>query len=274
MNALCYVNGHIQPVSEGGIDVTDLGLQRGYGVFDYVPTCNGKLFHFADHLARLHRSAAALHLKLPIPDDKITSIADRLIAGSALERPALRLILTGGDAHAQPLFAQPNFIMIAENSRAYPDDAYKLGVELIAIYYQRELPHVKSINYLNALRLEPLRQEKGAFGILYHSQHGITECPRSNFFIFRGDTLVTPKDNVLLGITRKVVLELIQDHFSIEERAIAFDELEAADEAFITSSTKGAMPVVRIDDLNIGDGSVGPRTKTIIDLFTVYAEAY
>jgi branched-chain amino acid aminotransferase len=274
MNALCYVNGQIQPASEGTIGVADLGLQRGYGVFDFVPTCNGKLFHLADHLARLHRSAAALHLTLPIPDHEITDIANRLIAGSELERPALRLILTGGEAHAQPAFAHPNFVMITENSRAYPDEAYTQGVKLIAIHYQRELPHIKSINYLNAIRLEPLRQERGAFGILYHSHYGITECPRSNFFIFRGNTLVTPGEHILHGITRQVVLQLVRDHFSIEERAIEFEELEAADEAFITSSTKGAMPVARVDDLDIGDGSVGPHTKTIMDLFTAYAEAY
>lgn len=274
MKPLCYVNGKIQPADEGAIGVSDLGLQRGYGVFDYVPSCNGKLFHLADHLARLHHSAAALYLQLPIPDDEITQIAEHMIAGSEVRRPALRLILTGGDAHAQPALAHPNFIMIVEELPGYPEDLYIHGTKLTAVPYQRELADIKSINYLNAIRLEPLRREKKAFDILYHSQHGITECPRSNFFLFRGDTLVTAKDNVLYGITRKVILQLARDHFAIEERPIEFDELEVADEAFTTSSTKGAMPVVRVDDLTIGDGLVGRRTKKLMDLFATYTEAY
>jgi D-alanine transaminase/branched-chain amino acid aminotransferase len=274
MKALCYVNGQIGSAAEAVIGVADLGLQRGYGVFDYVPTCNGKLFHFADHLARLHRSAAELRLELPMPDAEITHLANRLIADSDLERPALRLILTGGYSYVLPALAHPNFIVIAEESSTYPNDVYSSGAGLIAVCYQRQLPHVKSLDYLNAIRLEPLRREKGAFGILYHSHHGITECPRSNFFMFRGDTLLTPRDNVLHGITRKVILQLAKDHFAVEQRAIGFDELEAADEAFITSSTKGAIPVVRVDDLEIGDGSVGPRTKTIMACFAAYREAY
>ena len=162
MEPLCYVNGRIQPTKESTVGVTDLGLQRGYGVFDYVPTCNGKLFHLADHLARLHHSAAALYLELPIPDDEITHIANQLIAGSELRRPALRLILTGGDAHTQPMLAQPNFIMIIEELPTYPEDVYIHGTTLTTVQYQRELAEVKSINYLNAIRLEPLKQQTWA----------------------------------------------------------------------------------------------------------------
>jgi D-alanine transaminase/branched-chain amino acid aminotransferase len=274
MKALCFVNGQIVPASEASIGVADLGLQRGYGVFDYARTVKGKLFHFADHLARFRRSAAELHLEPPMSDDGMTKIAERLVGESELERPAIRLILTGGYAYVSPAFAHPNFIMIAEELATYPSDVYAHGAKLTAVRYQRELAHVKSINYLNSIRLEPLKQEKRAFDILYHSQHGITECPRSNFFIFRGDTLVTPRDHVLDGVTRKLVLQLARERFSIQERAIRFDELFAADEAFITSTSKGALPVVRIDDIEIGDGSVGARTKTIMDRYAAHLDQY
>ena len=274
MKALCYVNGQIQSASDASIGVADLGLQRGYGAFDYGRTCNGKLFHFDDNLTRLRRSASELHLKLPIPDAESTEIANQLIRESELKTPAVRLILTGGYSYSSPAFEHPNFIMIAEELPTYPSEVYTHGAKLITVQYQRELPHVKSINYINAIRLDPLKREKRAFDILYHSQHGVTECPRNNFFIFRRDTLVTPKDHVLQGITRKLVLRLARDQFPIEERAISFGELDAADEAFVTSTSKCVIPTVRIDDLDIGSGSVGARTKTIMRLFADYTDGY
>jgi D-alanine transaminase/branched-chain amino acid aminotransferase len=243
-------------------------------VFDYGRTYHGKLFHFDDNLARLRRSASELHLKLPLSDEEITEIAYQLITESELETPAVRLILTGGYSYSSPAFEHPNFIIIAEELATYPNDVYTRGAKLITVQYQRELPHVKSINYLNAIRLDPLKRKKRAFDILYHSQNGVTECPRNNFFIFRGNTLVTPKDHVLHGITRKLVLQLARDQFPVEERAISLSELDAADEAFITSTSKCVIPVVRIDDAHIGNGSVGSRTETIMRLFANYADGY
>lgn len=274
MKALCYVNGQIQSAGDASIGVADLGLQRGYGVFDYGRTCHGKLFHFDDNLARFRRSASELHLKLPISDEEITEIANQLIEGSELKTPAVRLILTGGYSYSSPAFEHPNFIIIAEELPTYPSEVYTHGAKLITVQYQRELPHVKSLNYLNSIRLDPLKREKRAFDILYHSQNGVTECPRSNFFIFRGDTLVTPKDHVLHGITRKLVLQLAGDQFPIEEQAVSFGELEAADEAFVTSTSKCVLPIVRIDDSDVGNGSVGARTKTIMRLFANYTDGY
>ena len=274
MNNYCYVNGEIKPANEGVIGITDLALQRGYGVFDYGRTYNGKLFHFDDNLERLRQSSSALHLKLPLSDQEIREIAVRLIQESNLKTPAIRLILTGGPSNSSPLLEHPNFIIIAEELPTYPGDLYLHGANLITVEYQRELPHVKSINYLNAIRLEPLKREKRAFDILYHSQNGITECPRNNFFAFLGDTLVTPSEHVLHGITRKLILQLAGNHFQVEERTLGLNELEGADEAFVTSTSKRVLPVTKIDDRGVGDGKVGERTKKIMQLFDEYTASY
>lgn len=274
MNNFCYVNGEIKPANEGGIGITDLALQRGYGVFDYGRTYNDKLFHFDDNLERLRRSASALHLKLPLSDQEIREIAVKLIKESDLQTPAIRLILTGGYSDSSPLLEHPNFIIIAEELPTYPPDVYSYGAKVITVEYQREIPHVKSINYLNAIRLEPLKREKKAFDILYHSKNGITECPRNNFFAFFGDTLVTPSDHILHGITRKLVLQLAGNHFWVEERTLGLNELDGADEAFITSTSKRVLPITRIDDKEVGDGVVGERTKKIMQLFDAYTAGY
>jgi branched-subunit amino acid aminotransferase/4-amino-4-deoxychorismate lyase len=274
MKHYCYVNGEIKSTSDAVIGVSDLALQRGYGVFDFARTYNGKLFHFNDHIDRLKHSAAALHLRLPISDSEIYKISEQLIKDSKLERPSVRFILTGGCASAAYLFEDPNFIIVAEELPTYPEEVYTKGAKLITVEYQRELPHVKSINYLNAVRLEPLKRERHAFDILYYSKNGVTECPRSNFFMFKNDTLVTPAFHILYGITRKIVLKLAKDHFSIEERLIPVDEINNVDEAFITSTSKGIVPIIKIDDFEINGGVIGDRTKMVIKLFNEYTRGY
>jgi branched-chain amino acid aminotransferase len=274
MNSLCFLNGNIVPKSHARIGVDDLGLQRGYAVFDYVRTYKGKLFHFDDYLERLRKSASALHLELPYSDEKIVEITTQLIGESDLKNPAIRLILTGGKAQEPTGFDQPNFLIITEELPYHPSELYIYGGKLITFEYQRELPHVKTTNYLNSIRLDPLKREKGAFNMLYYYQNRVTECPRDNFFIFVGDTLITPKDDLLLGITRKHILRLSRKLFSVEERQVSVKELDTADEAFITSTSKGVIPVVQIDDHKIGSGWAGERTKTIMRLFQDYMESY
>lgn len=274
MNSLCFVNGKIVHKSHARIGVDDLGLQRGYAVFDYVRTYNGKLFHFPDYLERLRKSASALHLELPYPDEEIIEITTRLIGESDLKDPAIRLILTGGKAREPAGFDQPNFIIITEELPYHPSELYIYGAKLITLEYQRELPHVKTTNYLNSIRLDALKREKGAFNMLYYYRNRVTECPRDNFFMFVEDTLITPRDGVLQGITRKQILRLSREHFTVEEREVSLQELSSADEAFTTSTSKGVIPIVQIDDHKIGTGSAGERTKTIMGLFQDYMESY
>lgn len=274
MKTYCYINGNTATVAESSIGVTDLALQRGYGVFDYIGSYKGSLFRFKDHYERFKFSSGQLHLLVPLSESKMKKVGMQLLEMSELKRPALRMILTGGYSEIKPLLSKPNLIMIAEELPVYPTDIYQSGAKLITVNYQRELPNVKTINYLNTFRLNELKADKGAFDVLYYSDNGITECPRNNFFIFRNNKLITPKDFILLGITRKVVLELAKRYFTVEERKIAPDELQNADEAFITSTTSGIIPVVKIDHNSVGQGVVGDNTKKIMQLFNDYTKNY
>lgn len=274
MERVCFVNERICPVSEACVGVSDLGLQRGYAVFDFVRLCNGKLFHIEEHLTRLRNSAAALQLNLSHSDAEIIARATELIAQSNLKNPAVRFLLTGGYASWSVTDAQPNFIIIPEELPNYPPNVYENGGKLILVEYQRELPLVKTTNYVNAIRLDNLKHQKGAIDLLYHADNFISECPRSNFFIFAGDTLVTPKENVLRGITRMLLLRLAREYFSISERSVSLDDLRSADEAFITATSKRVIPIVQIDDQKIGAGSVGERTKTVMQIFEDYNKDY
>lgn len=274
MNQICFVDGKILRGDEACVPVDDLGLQRGYAVFDYARVYKGKPFHIGDHLARFRRSAAALHLTVPRSDAEIIDIARTLVGELGLEDQGIRMILTGGSSHAPTLLENARLIVIAEELPRYPAVVYEKGVKLVTCEFERDLPYVKTTNYVTAFRLTSFKKEKGAFEILYSWQGKLLECARDNFFIFRGDTLVTAKNDVLDGITRKVVLEVVRGRFAVEERDLYATELETADEAFLASTSKQVVPVVKVDDRRIGNGSPGERTRAVMRLFDEYVERY
>ncbi|MGH2482749.1 MAG: aminotransferase class IV, partial [Ktedonobacteraceae bacterium] len=152
-------------------------------------------------------------------------------------------------------------------------ERFQRGYCLITTRLQRETPEAKTSNYTSAVRALKEATRRGADDALFVNEQGhVQEATRSNFFLFRGDTLVTPREEVLIGITRNVVLELARGRFSIEERPILLAELAQADEAFLTSSSKEITPVVRIDEQVIGSGKPGPRTSELEQLFIALIE--
>jgi branched-subunit amino acid aminotransferase/4-amino-4-deoxychorismate lyase len=274
LGQISFVDGKILRGNDSCIPVDDLGLQRGYAVFDYARVCNGKIFHFGDHLSRLRRSAAGLQLALRYSDEEIHDAAMQLISMTGLKSPGLRFILTGGPAHAPTLLEKPRFIMVAEELPQYPNEIYTAGAKLATYEFRRDLPDVKTTNYMNAFRLMPFKQQRMAFDILYCWNGKVLECPRDNFFILHGDTLITAEAEVLHGITRRVVIDLAGNDFDIDTRDVAVNELDAADEAFMTSTTKQVVPVVQIDEWRLSGGAVGERTKRIMALFRNYVDNY
>ncbi len=104
-----------------------------------------------------------------------------------------------------------------------------------------------------------------------HGGH-VLELTRNNFFLFMDNTLVTPRDNVLLGITRLVLLELCPGVFPTEERVVKTSELGLATEAFLCGTTKGIMPVVQVDNTVIGAGVPGENTRKMMKIFREYTE--
>ena len=100
------------------------------------------------------------------------------------------------------------------------------------------------------------------------------EASTSNFFVFIGDKLITPKGNILKGITRNLVIKLAKKEFEVEERELKTEELALVTEAFIAATNKDIVPVVQIDDLKIGDGKPGKNTKQLMELFAEFVRNY
>lgn len=271
-----FFNGSFLSEDEAKLSILDLGLIRGFGVFDYLRTYNGKPFHLKEHLQRLEYSAKNIGLSLPYSFDEMEKILEKLIQQNGVGEYSLKLIITGGVSPDQLLpSGNTSFIAFAYPLKPYPSIHFTNGIKTITTTHQRCLPDCKTTQYLPAIISLQEGRKKGALESLYlNEKQEILEATTSNFFAFKKGVLITPPEKgILLGITREVVLRLCQNHFPIEVRAISKEEIPHLDETFITASNKEVMPVIQIDDHFIQQGEVGPLTKKVIDLFSTYTSS-
>jgi D-alanine transaminase/branched-chain amino acid aminotransferase len=128
---------------------------------------------------------------------------------------------------------------------------------------------IKTLDYLQAIWLQPELKEKKADDVLYHSHGLIRECPRANFFIVtKDDQVLTPESGMLKGVSSKQVLEISAEFYPTEARDVTLDELRNAKEAFITSTTKNILPVVQVDGKVLGDGRPGALTRALAEKYS------
>ncbi len=210
----------------------------------------------------VHPPAELIDLDIPYTREQIAAVVREVIARNAYKHATIRIFVTGGETEDSILpTGKPVLVVLITPLGERDMQRFANGVKVITTHLQRIMPEAKTNNYVAAVRaLKEAARHNAADALFVNEQGHVLEATRSNFFIFRSDTLVTPRQGILIGVTRNVVLNLARDRFAVEERPVLLDELAQADEAFITSSSKEILPVVQIDDLVIGDGKPGPRT--------------
>ncbi|MDQ3076681.1 MAG: aminotransferase class IV [bacterium] len=270
MTRYCYFNGTIILQNKACIPVDDIGILRGYGVFDFATTYNGKPFLFKEHCERLRNSAQHLGLKVPLSNKEIERIVETLLHKNKLNNANIRIVLTGGKT-LQGLSFKPQdatFFILTEDVVSIPEKLYKQGAKLMTHEHQRMFFQSKTTNYITAVSLQQLRKKKNAIEVLFTFQNNILECTTSNIFIVKNNMFITPKENILVGITRTFVIKCAQVRgYLVEERAVTIEELKNADEVFITSTNKEILPIVTINEWKIGGGTVGDHTKILMKDF-------
>jgi branched-chain amino acid aminotransferase len=274
MNHYCYINRELIPYQQASIRLNDLGLLRGYALFDYMRTYNGKPFMPNLYMERFFNSAKIMDLEIPSNETELLYYVDELFSLAKLPDCAFRFLLTGGYTSDSMSISEPNLIIITENLPKEVPERFEKGVKVITAEHLRELPELKSTNYVKPILLAKEIKSKNAYDVLYYKNNEISELSRSNFFIFKGDTLITPDKNILKGITRSVVINLARQAFHVEERALRLEELVQAEEAFTTGTTKKITPIVQINEQLIGGGMVGRRTKFLQELFGEFVQSY
>ncbi len=232
-----------------------------------------------DHLERFARSAALLHLDLPTDARGLEAHIEALVAANDVREAGVQLFLTGGVAADGFTPSTPTLLCLVTALPQRPARLFDEGARLITAQHVREMPEAKTTNYQRAVRLAPAMRAAGAADALYHDGERALETTRSNLFVVtEAGRIVTPGRGILAGVTRRNVLRALatsgEADLAVEERDVPLDELAAAREVFITSTTKGALPIVRIDDRAVGDGRPGPVTARVRRKFAAHVEAY
>ncbi|ULQ54258.1 aminotransferase class IV [Flavihumibacter fluvii] len=269
----CLINGQLVPIATAAIGVNDLSLQRGYGIFDFFKVVGGKPVFLDDHLERFLFSAKEMRLDKGLTTGLLTGQVQMLLEKNDLPESGVRLTLTGGYSPDGYSLANPNLVVTQTPvtlNRGLPP-----GIELMTYPFQRQLPRVKTIDYLMAIWLQPTIRQNQANDVLYKSEGVVRECPRANFFIINNKgELQTTREKLLWGITRKKVLEIAGKFLPVAEKDITVADLAQSREAFITSTTKHITPVIAIDGQKIGPGEPGELTRLLSEglLHQVFAD--
>lgn len=260
MDTYCLLNDEFKKTTEPVLKVNDLGLMRGYGVFDFFPIQHQHPVFFNDYWNRFRNSALQMRLPFEWEYETFGIRLQELIQKNERADGYCRLLLTGGYSRNGFLpDGSANLLVITQGAVTYPREDYIRGIKLITLEYTREYPQIKSINYMAVLLERDRLREEDATDVLYLSGENITESSRSNFFIIdEKGILKTPQNDILGGITRSKILELAQDYMEVEITDLSLEEVKRARSAFITSTTKRIMPVTCIDDFMINNGRISP----------------
>jgi D-alanine transaminase/branched-chain amino acid aminotransferase len=261
-----FLNGRIVPIEQAAISPFDIGLLRGYAVFDLLRTVGGRPFLLAEHLKRLRGSAELLGLSVPCSDDEIASAIDALLSLNGHAEATVRMVLTGGPSpdgmHFDP--ATPTFFILTHELKPPPPELYQTGAKLLTKHHRREIPEAKTTNYLTMLRHRDEISAEDAMDLLYHDGEYIAEAASASFYVVRNGVIRAPHSDVLWGTVGALVLEQAAKDHEVVLGAVTLEEAFGADEAFLTSTTRGVLPIVQLDGRVIGDGTVGPVTRELM----------
>ena len=271
------INGKILDRKDALIPINDLGMLRGYGVFDFFRVLEGKPVFLADHIERLFHSMDVLDLELDFERHHVKDMVLKLVEKNGVQEAGFRIVVTGGFAEdGYTPDDQPNLFMMMHHLPPYDPEVYEKGAKLISTPYQRDVPSVKTIIYVQSIHFAKKMRAENAIEVLYHWKGHMTECSRSNiFFVDHNRNIVTPAFGMLKGITRLNTIKIAERlGMNVIMRKIEMDEIDGMEEAFITSSTKGVMPIVQIDDAIIGNGVPGETTELLMEEFSKEVNTY
>ena len=286
MSATVNVNGRITGDRDAVISVFDHGFLYGEGIYETMRTYHGRVFLYDRHMRRLRRSARMINLPLPFTDDQLAAqIRDTLAIATIEDEAYIRVLVTRGigdltyDLKATP---DPSIVIIVKPQIDPTPDVYENGVRVVIVDVVRNHPEsvnpmIKSNNLMNSALAMQEALRSGAFeGVMRNYRGELTECTTSNLFIVKDGVALTPplEAGLLPGITREFLFDVgKQIGVDVREQTLRDDDLIGADEAFLTSTTREAVPIVTVNDRTIGTGKPGLVTGRLLSAFRSQAEA-
>jgi branched-chain amino acid aminotransferase len=277
-----WIDGEITDGAGARIPVTDHGLLYGDGIFEGIRVYRGRVFRLDAHMARFEAGARAIALDLPGGTPAVREIVLETVRAHGADEAYIRLIATRGEGALgldPTTCSRPRLICLVDRVCIYPSEKLVAGIDLVTSSVRRPPadvldPRVKSLNYLNNVMAKLEARQRGADEALLLNAWGmVAEASVANIFAVRGGLLLTPPatDGALEGITRATVLDLAATlAIPAREQTLGRFDLFAADEAFLTGSGAGIVPVRSLDGRPIGRGAPGPIYD---EIRTAFADA-
>jgi len=271
MSRIVYVNGEYLPEEQGRISIFDRGFLFADGVYEVSAVLEGRLVDNQAHLNRLHRSLSELHIPQPVDDEEIVAAQKTLVERNGLREGLVYLQITRGPADrdfAFPADPEPTLIMFTQQHNLIDSPLAERGMSVRTVEDIRwKRRDIKTVGLLAPSMAKQQALNAGADDAWMVEDGYVTEGTSNNAFIVTGEGVIKTRQlsNLILhGITRAAILRLAgQASISVEESPFTPEEAYAAREAFITSATAFALPVVNIDGNVIGDGKPGPVSRSL-----------
>ena len=272
-----FVDGAIRDIGEARISILDFGFLRSDACQDTISVWSGRFFCLEEHLRRFRRSCAALRLDCPLADRELTGILAALVRRTGLREAYVQMIMLRGRPEPGSrdirtcrthfaAFCIPYVHIVPDGGRGALEVVVSRRPRISAASVPSDIKNYHWIDF--ELALLEAYDRGGNTVVLTDGCDHVTEGPGFNVFVVENNRIATPRDNVLEGITRGIVLELAGElGIDAAQRAIHCDELRAADEIFITSTAGGIMPVRSLDGVDLPGASAPPLTTGLSQLY-------
>jgi D-alanine transaminase len=278
MSRIAYVNGRYVPQRDASVNIEDRGYQFADGVYEVIYLRGGRLIDETRHLDRLDRSLRELRIAPPMGREALRHVLREVGQRNRMREGILYMQVTRGVAKREHPFpaanTKPAIVITARRIPPYPVDAESWTLRAITLPDIRwGRVDIKTVGLLPNVLAKQQATEQGAGEAILLDRDGIvTEGSSTNDWIVDAQGVLRTRhlDNAILaGCTRGAVMALLADNgIGFEERAFSLDELRAAREVFITSATSFVKSVTAVDGKTVGDGTPGPVTRQIFDLFS------
>jgi D-alanine transaminase len=279
---LVYLNGEYLPPADAKISVFDRGFMFGDGVYEFLPVFGRRLFRLTQHLARLDNSLRALRIDNPLSTNEWHELCEYLVDNNDADDQSIYIHITRGvaprDHHFPGRNVKPTVFAYAQPLPYPTPEQFNNGVSAITAKDIRwDRCDIKATALLANALLRQQAVEAGAAEAVLVRDGFMMEGAACNIFIVENGRAITPpKSNFILpGITRDLALELMRAaNMPCEERAVSEAQLRAADEIWLTSSSREILAIVRLDGKTVGNGRPGPAHARALDLYRRYKQAF
>ena len=281
-NILIYINGEIIPRPEAKISVFDSGFLLGDGVWEGIRLHNGQLVFLKEHLDRLYAGSNSIGMDIGMSSDDLTSkIIQTIEANNMYSNIHLRLIVSRGMKstpyqHPRVNIGEPTIVIIPEY-KIVTEDSKDKGLELVSVNTIRSSeitqdPKINSLSKFNCIQACIEADRLGADeGLMFDMNGYVSTCNSTNFFIVRKSEVWTSTGEYCLnGVTRGAIITLCKSNdIEVYEKNFIIDDVHSADEAFVTGTFAGVLPVTKIDQHMLSNGKKGAITDRLQRLYKV-----